>query len=433
MAGKYKDKDGVVVLSFGGHWVSWAHTVVAYAAFLSALVVGVSLHYRKIVQNEFYGYPDEWFPSVSATIGDRYPERSFFMIFIALTSGPRFALVGLWYLLTRKPGSKLPSFVATMGFLRTLTCGGWTYITSTDDHDWHDILMISYIVATLPWTTGCIALSPANPRAIKYRKYLASAFFGTLVPLVYFFIRHKVHRVAGAYTIYAFFEWALILFDVAFDAVTALDFRTFEVVVRDVKGSSKGDNFLSMMPSAVLEKENNKSNGRVFALRFTWSEALDTAACVYHGFIFWTMLTSLGLLVWYFPLWHMGISGYEAFVMASVSPALLAGPLRPIILGNLRIIHILSLAGVAAYLVVSPVYRLFTVGFGVAMSTLGWVASLHAESAHDARFESKLLGLMVGLILSATAKFAWQTNNPVWPIMHAANGGWNATGLVIGP
>ena len=47
----------------------------------------MSLHYHKIVQNEFYGYPEEWFPSVSATIGDRYPERSFFMIFIAITSG----------------------------------------------------------------------------------------------------------------------------------------------------------------------------------------------------------------------------------------------------------------------------------------------------------------------------------------------------------
>ena len=111
--------------------------------------------------------------------------------------GPRFALVGLWYLLTRKPGSKLPAFVAGMGLLRTLTCGGWTYITSTDNHDWHDILMISYIVATLPWTLGCIALSPPNPTAIKYRKYLASGFFGTLVPLIYFFIQHKVHRVAG--------------------------------------------------------------------------------------------------------------------------------------------------------------------------------------------------------------------------------------------
>lgn len=50
-------------------------------------MVGVSLHYHKIVQNEYYGYPEEWFPSVSATIGDRYPERSFFMLFIAITSG----------------------------------------------------------------------------------------------------------------------------------------------------------------------------------------------------------------------------------------------------------------------------------------------------------------------------------------------------------
>ena len=43
-----------------------------------------------------------------------------------------------------------------------------------------------------------------------------------------------------AYTTYAFFEWALILLDVGFDAVTALDFQNFEVVVRDVQGSSRG-------------------------------------------------------------------------------------------------------------------------------------------------------------------------------------------------
>lgn len=186
------------------------------AAFLSAFFVGVSLHYRKIVQNEYYGYPDEWFPSVSATIGDRYPERSFFMVFIAITSGisktlctheakarltdytgPRFALVTLWYLLTARPNTTLPKFVAFMGIFRSLTCGGWTYVTSTDDHAWHDIFMISYLVATLPWTLGCIALSPNHRRAVKYRKYLAGAFFGTLIPLIYFFIQHKVHKVAG--------------------------------------------------------------------------------------------------------------------------------------------------------------------------------------------------------------------------------------------
>lgn len=176
--------------------------------------MGVSLHYHKIVENEYYGYPQEWFPSVSATIGDRYPERSFFMVFIAITSGtlllpadltimsnwiagPRFALVGLWYLLTARPGQTLPKFVAFMGLFRTLTCGGWTYVTSTDDHNWHDIFMISYLVATLPWTLGCLALSPNNAKAVRYRKYLASAFFGTLIPLLYFFIQHKIHKVPG--------------------------------------------------------------------------------------------------------------------------------------------------------------------------------------------------------------------------------------------
>ena len=43
-----------------------------------------------------------------------------------------------------------------------------------------------------------------------------------------------------AYTIYAFFEWSLVLLDVAFDAVTALDFSSLEIVVKDLKGTSRG-------------------------------------------------------------------------------------------------------------------------------------------------------------------------------------------------
>ena len=202
------------------------------------------------------------------------------MIFIAITSGesltccyeaalvfnrsplgPRFALCTLWYFMSARPNTKssLPAWVAGIGVFRTLSCGGWTYVTSTDNHNWHDIFMISYLVATLPWTIGCLALSPPNPTAIKWRKRFGGAFFATIVPLLYFFIQHKVHRVAGgmsesvslqtccllttilsAYTIYAFFEWALVLLDVAFDACTVYDFEAFEIVLRDVKGVSRG-------------------------------------------------------------------------------------------------------------------------------------------------------------------------------------------------
>ncbi|KAI9886639.1 MAG: hypothetical protein M1823_001553 [Watsoniomyces obsoletus] len=425
-----KHREGDVVVAFSGKWISWTHTVVAYAAFIGALVVGISLHYYKIVQNEHYGYPQEWFPSVSATIGDRYPERSVFQVFIAITSGPRFALVFLWYLLTARPTSMLPKFIAGVGLFRTLTCGGWTYVTSTDDHGWHDIFMISYLVATVPWTLGCLALSPPNPQAIKYRKIMAGLFFGTLVPLVYFFIQHKVHKVPGAYTIYAFFEWALVLFDVSFDAVTALDFDGLELVVKDVKGTSRRQEPLAVQK--VLEREKDKPVGRVFGGRFSWDDSVDALADVYNGFVFWSLLTSLGLSVWYFPLWHMGLSGYEALVMCTVSPLLL-GPrvIRSLLVQNQRIVHLLSLVGLAAYLIPSPEYRLFAVSFGVSMSCLAWVTTWLSMRSKPAALGAKISAWSIGLIASSIAKFAFQTSNPIWPIVHSANGGWNKLGLAL--
>ena len=47
--------------------IAKTHTVLAFAAFLSALFLGCVFHYKKIVKNGVAGYPDEWFPSVSAT------------------------------------------------------------------------------------------------------------------------------------------------------------------------------------------------------------------------------------------------------------------------------------------------------------------------------------------------------------------------------
>ena len=111
--------------------------------------------------------------------------------------------MALWYCLTARPNSALPKFVAAIGILRTLTCGGWTYVTSTDDHNWHDIFMVSYLVATIPWTLGCLSLSPRrNPTAVKYRKIVAGAFFGTLVPSLYFFLQHKVQKVPGGEAVF---------------------------------------------------------------------------------------------------------------------------------------------------------------------------------------------------------------------------------------
>ena len=128
----------------------------------------------------------------------------------------------------------------------------------------------------------------------------------------------------------------------------------------------------------------------------------------------------------------MGISGYEAMVMCTVSPLLLcAKSLRPLLIKNIRIIHLLSLSGLLAYLVKTPEYRLFAVGFGVSMACLAWSATWYAERSQLPRLEARVLAWSIGLIASSIAKFAFFTNNPIWPIVHAENGGWNKLGLTI--
>lgn len=128
----------------------------------------------------------------------------------------------------------------------------------------------------------------------------------------------------------------------------------------------------------------------------------------------------------------MGISGYEAFVMVTISPFLLGiAFVRSLVIRNIRLVHLLSLTGLLAYLIHDPAYRLFTVGFSLFMSCMAWSATWYAERSQALRLESRILGWAGGLILSSIAKFACRTNNPIWPIMHAPNGGWNKIGLLI--
>lgn len=133
-----------------------------------------------------------------------------------------------------------------------------------------------------------------------------------------------------------------------------------------------------------------------------------------------------------FPLWHMGISGYEVMVMCTISPFLLCiRSLRSLAVKNVRIVNLLSTAGLMAYLVPSPEYRLFAVGFGVSSTCLAWSATWYAERSQPARVNARVLAWTSGLVMSSVAKFACYTNNPVWPVMHAENGGWNKLGLSI--
>lgn len=128
----------------------------------------------------------------------------------------------------------------------------------------------------------------------------------------------------------------------------------------------------------------------------------------------------------------MGISGYEVAITACLSPVVLAIPsLRYAAVKNLRLLHLLSLAGLLAYQFQDPANRLFTTAFALSCTCAAWTASWFAERANTPRLETRILAWGIGLIMSTIAKFAFKTNNPLWPIMDAENGGWNKTGLLL--
>ncbi|ODV90282.1 hypothetical protein CANCADRAFT_2014 [Tortispora caseinolytica NRRL Y-17796] len=402
------------LVQLNGSYVAVAHTVFALSAFVVALVTGMLLHFHKIVQNEHFGYPDEWFPSVSATIGDRYPERSFFQILIAVTSGPRFALIGLWYLLSCSPTSRWALFTTVCGILRTFCCGGWVYITSTDDHDAHDIFMIAYLLLTIPWIIGTIYLTPYNRSALLIRKRTAFVYFSSVPLLIYLFIQHKVKHIPGAYTFYAFVEWSLVFYDVIFDAATIFDFSAFQISITDTSGISKFSHPEPLRPSNPLSR-------------------LNFCVHVINSYVLCTAVSALPLLIWYFPLWDMGVSGFEISALAFVSPALLLNTkIRFAVFKNIGTVQFLAaLFGSTAWLINPPELRLFADGLATAFALLSFVAGIAGSKAVPGLADMKSVAYLVGFLLTLAGKVVYRTKNPAWPVVRLESGGLHIPYMIL--
>jgi hypothetical protein len=226
--------------------IAFLHSFFVSAGFFGALacVLAFEKYYLKVVRNEFYGFPEEWFPSVSATVGDLYPARSIFQIFLAFATSVRAALVCLNFLVMKppgQPGSTRETVIFAFGILRLCAATIFIFITSTDDHDAHDFGMITYLIFTLLYMVGTAGLSTrianswepteSRKKSALLRRWGIAVFVGITPGLIWLFVRHKVQRIPGAYSQYAYLEWCLILIDVGFDLISFIDLSQLELIV----------------------------------------------------------------------------------------------------------------------------------------------------------------------------------------------------------
>ncbi|WRT70118.1 uncharacterized protein IL334_007112 [Kwoniella shivajii] len=483
-------------------WIPRAHTVIAYTAFSSALFIGwLSGLWKDLCINAVARWPVEWFPSVSATIGDHASPRAPFQILIALCATPRFLLLLLQWLVHRYPPSRPPKSSDTcptsegsgatsalkearvrtrsvdhklekeieevlapvddplrveigskalvdielfVGIARTFCCGGWVYITSRDHHDLHDLFMILYLILTLPW----MYLSTQNSLNATIKRKRRIPFFGfmsMIPPLIWLYYRHSVMHIPGAYTYYSLFEWSLVVWDVAFDALAVLELGHLQIAIIDTSSSTgKGfiptqngtTNFYLVKSSPIAQKQELGADwtAEIHSPSPKWRHFVAYVSDVYWSVCFWTVFTSLGFQLFYWSIWKLALAGSELALLANLSGFLLSNKTAyRYITSRSGLLHhraVAVICGMGCYLFPWPAVRLVGVSVG---TWTGWLALFGSwarlKGSEEMIAEAQIIAL--GLAITLLIKYANHSTNPLWAISHAASGGWNKTGLLL--
>lgn len=162
---------------------------------------------------------------------------------------------------------------------------------------------------------------------------------------------------------------------------------------------------------------------------FTYDSFVYITVNIIESFIFWSNLTSLTCSVWHFPLWYMGISGYEAAILGFMGPAILAIPYMSSAVTQYGAL-LGGLITIGAYLIDTPEPRLITICVGTIFSMATFAQYLRKLTNAQLNF-SFAITWSLGLIFTLIIKMWFFSNNPTWAIMKEETGGYNKTAIVI--
>jgi hypothetical protein len=222
------------------------------------LVIALRLHFHSLVQthcgNALTGrhwsyrnwmYDSEFWPSISAAIGDNMPERAIWRVTIAVMGG-LFALsyvqLHRFYVAVEHDSKwrKVCTAVGVMALLRVVGAYGYTFIASFEQLFYHELSFAGYIVAGAGIQIMQVLLARRHQRFVSngrgelsYKLKLLCLVGQTLAVcgVVKFFAFDHQACVRGAYSVSTMFEWTFAIFNLAFDATMYFELADMNIVI----------------------------------------------------------------------------------------------------------------------------------------------------------------------------------------------------------